>query len=501
MHPAHVPFVGEAKAVIFRCRCDLRPCGGFFRNDDRAVLTAADDGIQMLEEFNCVEVSVSAVFVRDPFAVLAAIVQIQHGRNRIHTKSVNVIIIEPVQCVSDHEVQDFIAGVVKALCAPVRMFAHSRICIFIGRLAVKVRKTVRIFREMCRYPVENDADVMHMEIIHQIHEFLRGSVTCCRRIISGYLISPGAVKRIFRNTHQFNMRISHPFAVFDEFMGKLGIVQETVLIVPVAFLPGSKVNFINCHRLFKRVLFGTLFHPGIVFPVVSVNDRGTAGSCRTQFRMECIRISLIQDISLFGCNRILVCFAFLHSFNETFKDTALFQRNHVICGGIPCITVTDNGNGFCVRSPYRKMPSLLPIKHCRMCTHFLVDLIVSSLTEQIPVIFRQENRIKSRGRLVFGNLFRGRFARCFLRRLFRLSCFYSLLCRLLCRFCFLRRRSLFGGLLLRLCLHCFLRSFGGSLLRRFYFLFRFGLLCGSVDGTLNRRFHRTCIAFCFHSHI
>ena len=85
MHPAHVPLVSKAKTIIFRCFCNLRPCCGFFRNDECSVFSSTDQRIQMLEEFHCIQVAIAAILIGNPLSILTSIVQIQHGCNRIYT--------------------------------------------------------------------------------------------------------------------------------------------------------------------------------------------------------------------------------------------------------------------------------------------------------------------------------------------------------------------------------------------------------------------------------
>ena len=85
MHPTHIPFICKSKPIVLRSLCDLRPCRRFFRNDNRAVFSATDHRIQMFEELNRIQIPIAAEFIRYPFTIFAAIVKIQHGRNRIDT--------------------------------------------------------------------------------------------------------------------------------------------------------------------------------------------------------------------------------------------------------------------------------------------------------------------------------------------------------------------------------------------------------------------------------
>ena len=70
------------------------------------------------------------------------------------------------------------------------MFAHSRIGVFIQRFAVEVCQTVRVFGEVRRHPVEDDADIVLMQVVNQVHEFLRFAIAAGRCIVAGDLISP-----------------------------------------------------------------------------------------------------------------------------------------------------------------------------------------------------------------------------------------------------------------------------------------------------------------------
>lgn len=90
MHPAHVPLKGKAKSLVFRRRRYFGPCRRFLRDRDRTRMQTLDNGIQMFEEFDRIQILVSAVFVRDPVAAALSIIKIKHRRNRIHTQTVHM---------------------------------------------------------------------------------------------------------------------------------------------------------------------------------------------------------------------------------------------------------------------------------------------------------------------------------------------------------------------------------------------------------------------------
>ena len=132
--------------------------------------------IQASDEINCLKVFVSAVFVGDPFAVVAVIVEIEHRGDGIHAKSVNMIVSQPEFGRAHQEGSDLVPTVVKDLGAPLLMFALSRVGVFVAGLAVKVGKTVCVSREVGRNPVENDTDTVLVALIDKIHKIVRCAV-------------------------------------------------------------------------------------------------------------------------------------------------------------------------------------------------------------------------------------------------------------------------------------------------------------------------------------
>ena len=155
----------------------------------------------MLEKRDRFQILITAVLVRHPLPVLLPIVQIEHRCYRIHTQSVHMIMLNPEQCIGDQEILHLRLAVVENLRPPIRMLALSRICIFKCRRSVKVRQPMRILWKMRRYPVQDHTDAIPVQIIDHIGKILRCPVTGSRRIISGYLIPPGSVKRVLRNPH------------------------------------------------------------------------------------------------------------------------------------------------------------------------------------------------------------------------------------------------------------------------------------------------------------
>ena len=202
----------------------------------------------MLEKLNGFQIFISTINIRNPLSIFLPVIQIQHGCNCIHTKSVYVIILNPHQCTSDQEVLDLILSVIKDFGSPVRMLSFARVCVFIGCSTIKLCQSMCIFWEMCRHPVKDHANLVLMAFVDQMCKILRCSVAGRRCKISCYLISPRKIIWIFCDRHQFNMCISHLSKIRDQHVRDLTIIIKFSLFF-LRHSPCSKMQLIDRHWL------------------------------------------------------------------------------------------------------------------------------------------------------------------------------------------------------------------------------------------------------------
>ncbi len=219
-----------------------------------------------------------------------------------------MVMLYPHQRASNQEILYLVVAVIKNFRTPVRVLPHPWIRIFVQSLAVKFGKPVRVPREMRRHPVQDYADIVFMEVIDHPCKILRRTVPGRRRIISGYLIAPGAVKRIFGYPHQFYMGIPHFFYIIRKRPRHLAVcIKPAVLFVARMAHPGSRVHLINTHRLlihcFTCLAF---FHPRIVRPFKMVDIYNTRRRPRPHFRKIRIWIRLIKLAPVGRFDEILI---------------------------------------------------------------------------------------------------------------------------------------------------------------------------------------------------
>ena len=269
------------------------------------------------------------------------------------------------------------------------MFSQSWICIFIKWCSVKHCKSVSIFWEVGRYPVQNNPDSCFMESIYQIHKILRCSISWCRCIISHNLISPWAIKRMFQYTHKFYMSISHILNICYKFFSHTLVIIESVFIIRTfkILFPWTRMNLIDWHWKFIVILLCLLWYPFSIFPFVIINICYPWSISGSFLSPKTIRISLVQCIPTLCRNNILVHCAFFNLRYEKFPDAWIIFHLHVMVKSQPVIKITYNGNVNCMGCPNCEICSFYTINCCNMCTQFLIYFIMSTFSKQITVIF------------------------------------------------------------------------------------------------------------------
>ena len=246
IHPAHIPFEIKSKPVIFYTAGYLRPCSRFFCDQHGIRIFFLEDRIQVFQEFNSIQVLVAAIHIGYPLTVIFAIIQVQHGSYRVKTNSICMELVCPEQCIGNQEVLNLRSSIIVDQSSPMWMGTLPWIKVFIQACAIKGGKSKSITRKMCRYPVKNHTDSCPMQSINKIHKIFRRTVAAGWSVITGYLITPGCIKRMFHNRHQFYMGISHFLNIFNQKWGNLSIIIEFPSVI--RFLPRSQMHLIHHNR-------------------------------------------------------------------------------------------------------------------------------------------------------------------------------------------------------------------------------------------------------------
>ena len=177
---------------------------------------------------------------------------------------------------------------------------------FKNALSVKSGKTVSVCCKVSRYPVQNDSHPCFVQFIDQIHKIPGRTISGSRCVVARYLITPGTVIRMLRNTHQLNVSILHFLQVFYNSVSKLTIIVKSLLCTVRMFHKGTNVTFINGHRSAVNILTVTLFHPLLIRPAKTTHISNNRSSSRSVFGLICKGIRLVKLIALPGKNQEFV---------------------------------------------------------------------------------------------------------------------------------------------------------------------------------------------------
>ena len=223
--PAHIPFEVKAETSVRNGLCHHRPRRRFLRYHQRIRKFGKHGGVQFFEKRHRLVIVISAVNIRYPFAGRTVVVQIQHGRNRVDTEPVYMVISHPEKRVGYKKRLNLRSADVKATRSPGLMLHSVLALIFIKRITVKLEEPVLVLREVSGHPVKNDAYPRFVELVYKIYKVLRRAEARCRRVITADLISPRPVKRVLGYWHKLNVRIAHIKRIRHKLVRNLAVIE------------------------------------------------------------------------------------------------------------------------------------------------------------------------------------------------------------------------------------------------------------------------------------
>ena len=301
-----------------------------------------------------------------------------------------MVLFCPEKRIGDQEVLYFRSAVIVNQRAPVWMGSLSRVKMLVQTRSVKRRKSEGIAREVCRYPVENNTNVVLMHRIHKIAEVIRRSVSCSRCVIARHLIAPGLVERMLHHWHQFYMGVAELFDVRSQHRSDLAVVIKFTAIV--RFFPGAKMHFINRNRRFVALCDTTLLHPVLILPGIFSKINHNTRIVRTQ--LCCIRVWIRFQIrqTALCLNFIFIDVARANTGDKEFVDPGL-QKIHLICSSVPVIEVSDNADTDRIRCPDCEVNTTDAVDFYRVCTQLLIDGITDAVFKLFLFLLGELHRI------------------------------------------------------------------------------------------------------------
>ena len=290
VHPPHVPLHAEAEAAHMRGPRDHGPGRRLLGDRLDVGKGAVDLAVQAPEEIDGIDVLPAAVLVRDPLALLARIVEVEHGRNRVDPEPVGVVLVEPEERARDQEVPDLVPAVVEDVARPLGVKSLLRVLVLVEVRAVEIHETVRVARKVRRHPVEDHADPLLVQAVDQIHEILRRAVPARGREITRDLVAPGAVEGMLHHGHELHVGEARVLEVLRKIGGHLAVGERTVVLLRHPS-PGADVELVHGIGRLERIPRVPVLHPFVVAPLVrEVPDHGGGAGRRLPGKREGIAL-------------------------------------------------------------------------------------------------------------------------------------------------------------------------------------------------------------------
>ena len=180
-------------------------------------------GVRLLQERDRLEVLAAAVDVRDPLAVVARVVQVEHRGDGVDPQAVDVELLEPVQRVGDQEVADLVPAEVEDEGAPVRVLAAPRVAVLVERLAVEPGQRPLVLREVRGHPVEDHADAGLVQAVDEVPEVVGRPEARRRRVVGADLVAPGAAERVLGHRQELDVGEAEVADVAGQLVGEIPV--------------------------------------------------------------------------------------------------------------------------------------------------------------------------------------------------------------------------------------------------------------------------------------
>ena len=307
VHPAHIPLEVESQAAHVRRLRNLRKSSRLLGNADHLRILLVNGLVKLANEFDCFKVMVATHAVRHPFAILAAVVEVEHGGHRIDPEARNAETVDPGKGASDQKASHFGPAVIEDQRVPFGMPSLPWVLMLEKTSPVKPGEGELVGWEMGGYPIDDHSYSRILACIHQDLEFAWRTIPVRGCVEARYLIAPGSTEGIFAGRKKLHVRETHVEEVRGQAIGQFQIAQGAILML--VKLPGTKMHLINRKRLLPWVFggkqggsgdpvgdkFAVAYHGGVPWRRFAPKGKGVALLPQDAIRPEHPEFVLLSD--------------------------------------------------------------------------------------------------------------------------------------------------------------------------------------------------------------
>ena len=99
-------------------------------------------------------------------------------------------LVKPEDEIGNQEVSYLIPAVVEDQCSPFLVFANPWVGVFVQVAAIEEGKTVTVFGEVARHPIDDHPNAFSVAAIYEGAKFVGSAVAACGCIPTRDLVSP-----------------------------------------------------------------------------------------------------------------------------------------------------------------------------------------------------------------------------------------------------------------------------------------------------------------------
>ena len=383
VHPAHVPFEPEPQAARIDGLRDARETRRLLCNHADAGLALVEVLVDVAEEVDGLEVLPAAELVGHPFAVVAGVVEVQHGRNRVDPEPVDVELLGPVESVGNEEALHLVAAVVEDVGAPVFVLALARVSVLVECGAVESAEAEGVLGEVAGHPVHDDADAGLVEAVDEVAQIVGLAEARRGGEVAGDLVSPAGGEGVLGERHELDVGVALPLHVLDELFGQLE--------VRLAATPPAQVHLVDAHRFGVRLGLAALGHPFVVGPDVLrfVDDRRVGGRLLRELRDG---VGFLVPVAVLVFDLVLVQGLFAEPLDEQTPHARAGDEFHVVA--LPVVERAGDEDSTRVRRPDGEphasdWPALIVVDGDNLRAEPLPDLGIAAVVEPLEIPTRE----------------------------------------------------------------------------------------------------------------
>ena len=138
---------------------------------------------------------------------------------------------------------------------------------FVQVRSVEIPECVFVGRKVRRAPIEDDANVVLVQVIDQVHQVLTAAVPSRWCEIATGLVAPRRVERVFHDRQELDMGKAHLLDIIGQHRSQFPIAEQPIGFARVA-LPRAQVDLVDAVGGVEAVVLTLLAVPGVVAPVV-----------------------------------------------------------------------------------------------------------------------------------------------------------------------------------------------------------------------------------------